>query len=247
MTDTFQTLVDQLHGGDPHARSQAALQLGQSGDERALNVLMEMLASEPDELLREDVTWAVVRFGESAVPPLIALLDHTSADVRHNATHALGKLADARAADALCRLLDSEDNKTVRLKTLVALGQIGDARAVPSVARLIGSGDVDVVANVNIVMARFAAAAHAPTVAALTNERWQVREHAAELLGILGDDVAVPALVSTLHDAHWQVRFAAANALGEIGSAEALAGLSAAANDADARVRQIAIRFTQRG
>lgn len=246
MTDTLQTLIAQLQQPDSNARSQAALALAQADDPRALDALLDALARETDVMVREDVTWALGRKGTSAVPRLIALLGHDSPDVRHNAAHALGKLADARAVDALSDVLRDESDMRVLLKSLLALGQIRDSRAAPAVARLIGHDDPDVQAMVNNVLEQFGPGAVPPTLAALNDEQPQVREHAAHILGLLGEDAAVPALATALTDAHWEVRFAAATALAEIGTPAARAAFQAALNDADARVRQLAQALAKR-
>ena len=72
MTDTLHTLTVQLHHADASTRSRAALDLGQLGDARGLDALLNALATEPELLVREDITWALARFGLSALPPLLA-------------------------------------------------------------------------------------------------------------------------------------------------------------------------------
>lgn len=59
-------------------------------------------------------------------------------------------------------------------------------------------------------------------VSALKSLRWQTRLHAAERLGYLGDDAALPALMTALRDDVVVVRFAAARSLCQLGCAEAV-------------------------
>ncbi len=54
-------------------------------------------------------------------------------------------------------------------------------------------------------------------VGALIDEDWQVRKLAAEALGLLRDDRAVPGLLGALHDDNLWVRYGAAHALGDLG------------------------------
>lgn len=57
---------------------------------------------------------------------------------------------------------------------------------------------------------------------ALRSDNESVRYHAAEVLGKIGDAIAVPALIETLGDDSESVRYHVAEALGKIGTLEAL-------------------------
>lgn len=242
MTDSFHSLTERLHHPDSNLRSRAALELGQLGDARGLDALLAALTSEPELLVREDITWAVARFGAAAVPALLALLADKDPAARHHAAHTLGKLGDALGVDALIGVLDDADPNVVQ-KAAVALGQIGDVQALAALVELLGSDDRQIQATVHGVLESFGAAALAPLADALGSPRWQVREQAADILGQIADGGAVPALSGALADADWQVRFAAANALGAIDTAAARRALQAALQDDDARVRGLASRM----
>jgi len=73
----------------------------------------------------------------------------------------------------------------------------------------------------------------------MTDSHWRVREQAADILGQLDDERALPVLIAALKDETWQVRFAAVTALGHMGGAEAKAALQAMPDDADDRVRTL--------
>ena len=62
-------------------------------------------------------------------------------------------------------------------------------------------------------------------VGALIDEDWQVRKLAAEALGLLRDDRAVPGLLGALHDDNLWVRYGAARALGDLGDLGAVGAL----------------------
>jgi len=77
-------------------------------------------------------------------------------------------------------------------------------------------------------------------IAKLTDANETVRVCAAYNLGTLGDDAAVPALLSLLRSRKALDRRAAALALGKIGSPIAVAALQNAVNDKDAVVQRFA-------
>ena len=73
------------------------------------------------------------RKSPSAVPCLIDLLDHASAELRLNAARALGQIGDAHALTPLCRSAQ-DPIWGVRSAAAQALGRIGDARALPTLS-----------------------------------------------------------------------------------------------------------------
>jgi HEAT repeat protein len=100
----------------------------------------------------------LIKFGEAAVEPLIAVLKDKDKDndVRWYAASALGKIGDAKAVEPLIAALKDED-RVIRRIAVMALGEIGDARAVE------------------------------PLNAVLKDNDWLVRRNAAEALGKIGD------------------------------------------------------------
>ena len=106
----FETLIQQLHSADWNARCDAAWLLGQSGDPRAVNVLLA-------DLKDVDVDWRV----------------------RRNAPQALGALRDPRATQPLLALL-KDRTMTVRQRAIVALGRIKDLQALPTLLEVLLEG-----------------------------------------------------------------------------------------------------------
>jgi HEAT repeat protein len=92
------------------------------------------------------------------------------------------------------------------------------------------------------VLERFGVAAVPSLLDALEDERWQAREQAAYILGLIGSTDAVSGLIRTVHDQHWQVRFASAHALGELGGDRAALAVQSMQNDPDPRVRSLVER-----
>ena len=113
--------------------------------EKALGALSGRLG-DGDALHRDALTAAFHRFGEAAVPALVAALADTDAEVREHAADALGHLGEdaAPAADALAGLA-ADGVDAVRLAAVSALGQLG-AAATPGLERLAASDDTVVAA-----------------------------------------------------------------------------------------------------
>jgi len=99
---------------------------------------------------------------------------------------------------------------------------------------------------VNTALAGFGVAAIPLLTEATFAEDWYVRERAADILGLIGDQTALPALIETLSDEEWQVRFAAVTALGYIGGADARAAVEGLRGDADEKVRALVPKVLKR-
>jgi HEAT repeat protein len=122
----------------------------------------------------------------------------------------------------------------------------GDERALPVLLRLVGHENREVQTMLMDVLERFGTASVQPLIGLMTDERWQMREQAADILGTIGDQSALPVLTAALKDETWQVRFAAVTALGHIGGAEAKAALQQMPDDADDRVRTLVTKTLKR-
>jgi HEAT repeat protein len=238
MTETVRIMLEQLVHPDKNMRGPAAIALGGSYVADALDGLLARVGHEPDFYVREDITWALVRMGEAAIAPLIGLLNDESAAVRHHAAHTLGKINDPRAVEALIGALHDSDHM-VAARAAGSLKVIGVAQAIPALAGVLGHPHRETQTAVAEALERFGAEAIPAVLEAMNDTRWPVREHAADVLGQIGDKAAVPALTAALRDEHWQVRFAAVTALWHIGGAAAKAALREMTPDADERVREL--------
>jgi HEAT repeat protein len=239
MSGITNSLLEQLQHPDPKQRSKAVLALNDLDERSKLPVLIEALRSEPDLFVREDITYAITRMGSAALPSLIDQLTDSDAQIRHNAVHTLGKIAHQDAVDALVQTLTDAETFVV-CKVVLALSQIGDDRALPALIGLLGHPDLEVQNALMNALEQFDAVSLPLLIEALKSDQYQVREHAADILGALGHQEAVPALIVVLGDDHWQVRFAAAMALGHIGGRTALEALSPLKHDPNPRVRELA-------
>jgi HEAT repeat protein len=242
---TMNNLIQELQHLNRDVRSQAALGLGRLGDSSALDALIAAIQHEQDFFVREDLTWALVRMGETAIQPLIDLLQEANPATRHQAAHVLGKINDVRATDALIEALQ-DTNPEVVAKAAFTLGQFGDVKAIPALIAQLGHENRDVQETLIDVLERFGVAAVQPLIASLQSENPQVRELAADILGLLRSRDAIPALIELLKDEHWQVRFAALTAFGHIGSPKTKEAIQSMNNDPEPRVRALVPKMLRR-
>jgi HEAT repeat protein len=124
---------------DASVRLKSVYALGQLGDIRAIEAIIERL----DDPV-QDVQWTAREilegFGQEALPDLIHALTSESMQVRELAASLLGDIADNSAVDPLIAAVETE-NWQVRFAIVEALGKIGDVRALPVVKRMADDPD----------------------------------------------------------------------------------------------------------
>ncbi|MBA3874226.1 MAG: HEAT repeat domain-containing protein [Anaerolineae bacterium] len=238
MNPTERTLIEELHHPDKNVRSQTALTIGKLSDAAMLTPLLDALMTETDMYVREDITWALVRIKETALQPLIKLLDDANPSTRHLATHVLGKIGGHEVYDPLIHALHDTEPQVIS-KAAFGLAQIGDDRAIPELVRLVGHENREVETMLMSVLERFGTIPVQPLMELMNNERWQVREQATDILGQIGDERALPLLIEALNDEEWQVRFSAVTALSYMPSATTKAALQQMLVDPDHRVQTL--------
>lgn len=119
---------------------QAAISLGEIGDQRAIPALRKMAADFPDQKL-----WAgygLAALGEQEGFDLLteaALSDSRWTERRH-AVEALGKFGDLRALPTVVKAL-RDKHANVRVSAAAALGQIGDPSALPALTEALRDTD----------------------------------------------------------------------------------------------------------
>ena len=238
-------LVEDLASLDKNVRMAAVIAIGESADVAMLPALLTRLGGEPDFFVRDNVIWAIVRMGDAAVEPAIALLDDANVQVRFHAAHALSKLADARAVGALLRALEDTDVSVVQ-KATYALGRIGDAQALPPLVARVGTLGDEARNTLHDALAAFGEQAVGALVPLLSDASMDRRVAAMEILGAVGGGAAATAIASSMRDPAWEVRFAALNAFGGIDDAAAKASIAHAVDDAHPHVRYLAGRLSKR-
>lgn len=241
----IQSQIAALADPDKNIRIRAALDLGAAQERSALPELVARLVQEPDFFVREHLTWAVVRMGPDAAPLLTELLEHPSAAARLQAVHALSKMPDPIGAATLSQAVHDPDSEVAR-KAIFALGQRQQvADLVPLLAAL-GHTDTEHRTTVSTALAQFGRAALAPLTEALQAPQAEQRAHAAEVLGLLGEPAAAPALGEALSDEVWEVQFAALSALGQLPDAAAEQAIERMVQSKDTKLSAVAQRLLDR-
>ncbi|HSN92815.1 MAG TPA: HEAT repeat domain-containing protein, partial [Anaeromyxobacteraceae bacterium] len=253
-------------GQHPRARAEAAVALGEIGDPALAGPLLAAL--EPGATDRDTVdanrkiaaALGALRAKE-AVPKLVEMVGSPDAYTQVAAVDALGEIGDPAAVDRIVALAtDAATPPFTAKKALLALGRIGDPRASPTVLRMlfVERPGVSFFPEASFAASLIGAPMAAPLLEVLEGrdarlEAW-ARENgvvrgalyakAAQLLGDVGDERAVPALLRKLayQDAdpgvQMFVRVFAAESLGrQRASAAARPLADAAARERDPDVR----------
>ena len=236
-------IVD-LQDRDKNKRLHAVMALGQLANVAALPALLARLGAEPDFFVRDNVSWALLRIGDAAVLPLIAMLDDTNHVVRYHAAHSLSKLGDARAVKALIITLDDTDAHVVQ-KAIYALGSIRDARALSALTSRLGNGSREAQSALHDALVAFGATAVPHLLIMLDHADIAVRVEVAEILGVIGGSAVSSALAAAMTDDAWEVRFAALNAMRGMHDPNVAHALELAAQDEHLHVRLLATRLLQ--
>jgi HEAT repeat protein len=184
--------LEALRGEDGLRRRQAARALGQLGDARAVEPLLEALEARREAEAAE----ALGRLGDiRAVEPLIDVLRESDwSQSRVSAAGALGRLRDARAVPALVAALHDQWGE-VRSAAAEALGEIGAASAVEPVCRALRDRYAGVRASAAWALGLLGTVdAVQPLIETLHDPSDYVRMEAAQALGRLGSPEALPAL-----------------------------------------------------
>ncbi len=160
----------------PSPGEEAAIALASFGTPSFVPLMNQLGSSNPT--VRRNAAWAIGELtgmfpGQraGAVPQLISLLRDPDEWVRMAAARSLGELCDSRALDQLVGTL-SDDNWSVRKVVVWALAEMKDPRAVTALCSVL-----------------------------LADARVEVRRGAAEALGEIRSEAALPSLKQALNDA----------------------------------------------
>lgn len=215
----FQKLISKLQDGS----EDAAKELGQLGDARAVEPLIAALKN---ERVCRDAAIALGQIGDArAVEPLIAVAEDWTKhySVRIFVARALGQLGDNRAVDPLIAILKNGQEDSLREAAASALGRLGDARAVPPLLASIACLDHQLDnRTAPEALVQIGVAAVEPLIAVLTEQNVEIRRAAATALGQIGDTRAVEPLKAVLKKSFYWVpddlRATFIRALNQLGS-----------------------------
>ncbi|MBN1427713.1 MAG: HEAT repeat domain-containing protein [Anaerolineae bacterium] len=138
LQNNIDELIAKLKDKSYRVRREAAYKLGETGDARAIEPLLDTLgefdSADEDSKVNQAAGDALVMIGEAAIVPLINALKK---DVQHPkdgwrrywVTDTLGMTEDARVVEPLIKALEDEDKEVVE-GAADALERIGDRRAI---------------------------------------------------------------------------------------------------------------------
>lgn len=234
MSDRVLEEIAALKDDDWALREDAAMLLGEFGDPRAVDPLVDILHDE-DRAVRNAATEALRKIGPAGVPALILALQDPNGNVQEAAVAILKDLGDSRSVDALIGCL-TNPNWVMRMHAAKGLGLIGDERAVVPLVPLLIDSVKAVRADATEAMSLIGRPALPTLIAALRHQEWLMRLQACEVLGRFGLPEAVEPLCHVmLNDRDAAVRQDAGKALGAIGNVGALEALAQALTDLDVR------------
>jgi len=215
-------------------RENSADALGRIGDKKAVDPLIQAMREDPDEEVRWTAASALGKLGDSkAIQPLIEAIHDKDWNVRKQAANSLGNIGNLKAVPYLIDAL--EDNEwNVRKYVAVALGKMKDKRAIPILLEALEDEDADVRWKSMLALEKLGENALDPLINILKSKNWRLRVRAVEILGKIGNEEALFALISIISDKvdnNRHVRGKTAEALGRIGDKRALRVLDNLRND----------------
>lgn len=195
--------------------------------ERKIRYVIEKFDTVSQAKIENDIAILIEKGGDS-IESVLFLLQNKEVDIsiRKIACWFVGQLEDERAVEPLMRIFQDESDDEIIWECAKSLGILG--------SRTLFLPFCNILCNDHIITRRAAAAyflGHLHDERAIDvllkilcncDEHPTVRGHAAEALGLLGNQCAVPHLIATLKDSSPNVRFWSTYALGELGDTAAL-------------------------
>ncbi len=201
--DEVEIQIDLLKDRDWFRRKDAAITLGEMGDERAIGPLIIALR-DAEWNVREAAEESLAQIGSPAVEPLIKALREYQ--IRNYVIKVLGKIKDERVLDPLMAQIRNEEFKDVATKALVDVG-------LPAVERLmavLNDKDNNVRKHAVLALGEIGIPeAVEPLIEATKDEDWQVRMAAIAGLDLIGDERGKPAVKALVKDPDFAVQMRA--------------------------------------
>lgn len=198
--DEIEIQIDLLKNSDWVVRREAAITLGEMGDERCVEPLGHALR-DGDWQVREVAIEGLGQIGSPAVELLIKLLRDW--DVRKYAIAALGKIRDERVLDPLMLQLRNDEFKDDALNALVELGE----PALPRLVKALKDKDENVRKQAVKALGLIKhPKAIDPLIDMLADSDFYIRVMAAAGLEAIGDDRGREAIKPLMKDPDMVVR-----------------------------------------
>lgn len=186
-----------------------------------------------DWSMDSSIAIALRRITDKAVPILLKVLDNNEdAAKRRGAAWALGELGDKAAVPMLVFALGDMDSM-VRKEVVIALKNLADVKALPRLLDALQDEDWAVRKATVEALQQFGSTAVPWLLKRLRDENADMRRISAEILGRIGDSIAVTMLVQFVADPDVNFRAAIVVALGRIRDPKAVPALSLALDDSD--------------
>jgi len=198
--DEIEIQIDLLKDPDWVVRREAAITLGEMGDERCVEPLCHALR-DGDWQVREVAIDGLGQIGSPAVEMLIKMLRDW--DVRKYAIAALGKIRDERVLDPLMFQLRNDEFKDDAVNALVELGE----PALERLTKALKDKDENVRKQSVMALGRIKLPeAIDPLIDMLTDGDWYIRLTAAAALEAIGDERGRDAIKPLTKDSDMVVR-----------------------------------------
>ncbi|MCS6318031.1 MAG: HEAT repeat domain-containing protein [Nitrospira sp.] len=198
--DEIDIQIDLLKDPDWVVRREAAITLGEMGDERCVAPLAAALR-DGDWQVREVAIEGIGQIGSPAVDVLLKLLRDW--DVRKSAIVALGKIRDERVLEPLMQQLRNDEFMEDATDALVNLGE----PALPGLIKALKDKEELVRKQAVIALGRIKSPeAIDPLIEMLQNKDWFTRLTAAAALEAIGDDRGREAIKPLLKDSDMVVK-----------------------------------------
>ncbi len=180
---------------------------------------------------------------QSHASNLIPLLQNPDPWVRMCAVRLVARYPGGAAERAISNLLVDE-NKGVRLESVLALQAMGSRGAVPELIALLRDADLKVqTATIDALSALGDSSAVPLLLEVLTDEAETARRAAVEVLNAVATTEAIQDLVRALRDEDWWVRVRAADALGTLGGEKVVQAVLGLLRDEDDFIRRHAVEI----
>ncbi|MCW5800693.1 MAG: putative Deoxyhypusine monooxygenase [Nitrospira sp.] len=198
--DEIDIQIDLLKDPDWVVRREAAITLGEMGDERCVEPLAAALR-DGDWQVREVAIEGIGQIGSPAVDVLLKLLRDW--DVRKSAIVALGKIRDERVLEPLMQQLRNDEFMEDATDALVNLGE----PALPGLIKALKDKEELVRKQAVIALGRIKSPeAIDPLIEMLQNKDWFTRLTAAAALEAIGDERGREAIKPLLKDTDMVVK-----------------------------------------
>lgn len=198
--DEIDIQIDLLKDPDWVVRREAAITLGEMGDERCVEPLAAALRG-GDWQVREVAIEGIGQIGSPAVEVLLKLLRDW--DVRKSAIMALGKIRDERVLEPLMQQLRNDEFMEDATDALVNLGE----PALPGLIKALKDKEELVRKQAVIALGRIKSPeAIDPLIEMLQNKDWFTRLTAAAALEAIGDERGREAIKPLLKDSDMVVK-----------------------------------------